>query len=173
MDWFTADNHFYHKNIIKLCSRPFETLEDMHRALIDNWNNRVNKKDTVWHLGDFCFGGYKGAFEILNQLNGTIRIIPGGHDEWLKTSIESKRIFIMPPLYTQEYKERKLMFVLCHYPLLTWNRSHYGSYHLHGHSHGNLPPRNNALDIGVDCHNYAPINLDEVIEIILKQNFSI
>lgn len=49
MDWFTADNHFYHKNIIKLCSRPFETLEDMRRALIDNWNTRVDKKDTVWH----------------------------------------------------------------------------------------------------------------------------
>jgi calcineurin-like phosphoesterase family protein len=35
---------------------------------------------------------------------------------------------------------------------------------LFGHSHGKLPPYGKSFDIGVDCHNYKPLSLDEVVE---------
>ena len=54
------------------------------------------------------------------------------------------------------------VIVLCHYALRVWDRAHYGSWHLYGHSHGQLPSLGLSLDVGVDCHGYRPLNLVEV-----------
>lgn len=170
MDFFSADHHFFHKKVCELCNRPFANLDEMHAALIKNWNDRVKKTDTVYHLGDFCFGGHKRAFEIIEQLNGRIYFVPGSHDKWMHGSKwESSKFFILPQLYSLEYNERgiggyPLVIVLCHWSMRYWNSSHYpNSFHLYGHSHCNAPPWPKSMDVGVDCHNYAPISLDEVL----------
>jgi calcineurin-like phosphoesterase family protein len=43
-----------------------------------------------------------------------------------------------------------------------WNKSHYGSIMLHGHSHGSLPGTNQSLDVGVDCWDYTPVTLEQI-----------
>ena len=178
MDWFSSDHHFFHKNVIKICSRPFADLDEMHAVLIKNWNDRVKKTDTVYHLGDFCFGGHTKAFEILEQLNGKIKFVPGGHDKmWIKKFIISERIEILPPIHEIKYRNtmatdckgnlQYLWIVLCHNPILSWERKHYGSLHFHGHSHCNIKQElPNSIDVGVDCHHFAPISLDEVLSIL-------
>ena len=45
-----------------------------------------------------------------------------------------------------------------------WDRSHYGSWHLFGHSHGALPGYGLSLDVGVDCTGFKPISLEQVAE---------
>jgi len=54
-----------------------------------------------------------------------------------------------------------------------WNKSHHGAWHLYGHSHGTLPDDKNSLsfDVGVDCHNFTPINFEQVSAIMKKKNF--
>ena len=54
--FFTSDTHFGHENILKFCNRPFSSIEDHDLALINNWNSVIGNDDTVFHLGDFCFG---------------------------------------------------------------------------------------------------------------------
>lgn len=169
MDWFTSDHHFYHKNIIKLTNRPFADIDEMHDVLIKNWNERVTNDDTVYVLGDFCFSGYRKALSIICQLNGKIKFVPGGHDKWVKNFGEHGGITILPYLYTLEYKKRgtkeyPLVVVLCHYPMLSWDRSNYGSILLHGHSHGNIKEEMfNSMDVGVDCNNFSPISIEEIL----------
>ena len=51
-----ADTHFWHKNIIDYCDRPFNSVEEMNSTLIKNWNKTVTNDDIVIHLGDVGFG---------------------------------------------------------------------------------------------------------------------
>lgn len=174
--WITADQHFGHTKIIEYSSRPFASVDEMDSEMIKRWNERVKPKDLVYHLGDFTLSNIKGFEYYLNQLNGIIFIIPGGHDQrWLdkyhKNGADSKYT-VLEKLVTVNIRDVEL--VLCHYPLLTWEKSHYGTIHLHGHSHGGvgcigvsanglgLKP-GYRMDVGVDCNNFYPISITDIL----------
>lgn len=158
--WFTADTHFGHRRIIELCHRPFSSVQEMDEEIISRWNARVGPADHVWHLGDFCWGNYRDADRLLDRLNGQINLIWGNHDS------ENIRRFHRWAS-SQPYREISLQgnaITLCHYSLRVWNRSHNGSLSLYGHSHGQLPGNNQSLDVGVDCWDFRPVSLNEILE---------
>ena len=170
--WVTSDLHLGHANVIKYSERPFADVEAMNAGLIAGWNERVNKKDRVYLLGDVFFGRVATQDHLLDQLNGVITLVTGNHDKGLVkrlTKSGHNRFVEITPYY--ELHDGKELFVLCHYPMVFWNKSHYGTTMLHGHSHGGLDEENlranvRRLDVGVDCHGYKPINLDEVRAIL-------
>ena len=69
-NFYISDYHFGHSNIIKFDKRPFYSVDEMDRKMIENWNNVVGQDDTVYILGDFCWDTEDRWIEILNQLNG-------------------------------------------------------------------------------------------------------
>ncbi len=79
MIFFTADTHFGHANILKLCNRPFNTIEEMNETMICKWNSRVSGNDTVYIVGDMFFR-CSDAETILKRLKGKKRLIIGNHD---------------------------------------------------------------------------------------------
>jgi len=156
--WFTADTHFGHANIIRFSNRPFSSVEDMDETLIQRWNERVKQNDVVWHLGDFAF--HKTATqleELFNRLNGTKCLITGNHDH-----TDTRRLAWSNTKALTTLNIDKVPVVLCHYGMRVWDRSHHGSLHLYGHSHGTLPGDNQSLDVGVDCWDFRPVNIDEI-----------
>ena len=162
MMWFTADEHYDHANIIRYCARPFCSVGEMDETLIQNHNRLVSKGDVVYHIGDFCFD-VDNAHAIIEQLNGEHIFIKGSHDHWL-----GKNHPRLMEVYINEKYPRSDLAVLCHYAMRTWSRSHYGSYQLFGHSHGRLKPVGRQMDVGVDCHEFKPVSLDEVIARLSK-----
>lgn len=169
MIWFTSDHHFGHENIIKYCDRPFSTVKEMDAVMIARWNRIVTDDDIVYHLGDFTLG--TNALYYLSQLNGHIKFLGNRwhHDKrWLREWLDSEgwysksghSIRILPALYLLE-KERAndKVIVLCHYPLAIWDRKHYGSWHLHGHSHGRYQGDGFCMDVGVDVNDFYPVNI--------------
>ena len=169
--WFTADTHFGHANIIRYSRRPFDSVQAMDAALTANWNRVVRPSDAIYHLGDFTLAGPETAAGYFGRLNGRIAVVPGGHDRrWLKQmeyhSKSGAPVEILPPLVTLKLPvpglDQAQLVVLCHYAMRVWDRSHYGSWHLFGHSHGNLPPWKNSLDVGVDCWDYQPVSIEMV-----------
>lgn len=138
--YFTSDLHFKHKNVIKFApeTRPFSDVDSMEEVLVYKWNRKVKPGDTIYHLGDFCFGSKAHTERIWARLNGNIIKIKGNHD---KEGI--------PYL---EIKIGKQHIVLCHYPFVTWNKSRWGAWHLFGHCHGSYEGKGKSLDVGWDAH---------------------
>lgn len=171
--FFTSDTHFGHANIIKYSNRPFRNKDEMDEAIIENWNKVVSDKDVIYHLGDFSFDNYEYTRNILKRLKGHKHFIWGNHDRLFQKNKELLGYFES----VQDYKEIKWndkKLVLIHYPLLTWNKGHHGSFHLHGHCHGTLNHLNKnttRLDVGVDNFNYAPVSFEEITEILEKRTY--
>lgn len=160
MIWFTSDTHYGHENVIQHCNRPFSNAAEMQEVLLENFNSKVKKNDDVYFLGDLTLGKYDFAISILKQMNGRIHIVRGNHDHWSRKQKE------YPVVWIKDYYELKhdnQLFVLSHYPFLRWNKSHYGSYHLHGHCHNNLPQEGNRFDVGVDANNFYPISIKDIL----------
>ena len=89
MKFFTSDLHLGHKNIVQLSHRPFADLDEMHHAIIINWNSVVrHDDDIVYVLGDFTSeGGTAVGLELAKQLRGRKRLIEGNHDRcWMGKS---------------------------------------------------------------------------------------
>ena len=172
---FTSDTHLGHDNIRGYSNRPFSTVEEMDNAIIQNWNEKVGEKDKVYHLGDFTLKDYRHAANYFRRLNGEIFVLPGSHDGyWINEDVNyvsktGQFVTVLPPIVALEFPnygtgKYPLTIVLCHYSMRTWQVSHYGSLHLYGHSHGRLAGTSRSMDIGVDCHNFYPLTLEEVIE---------
>lgn len=167
MIFFTADEHYMHRNIIKYCNRPFSSVKEMDEILIQNHNNVVKyNSDLVIHAGDFTLASTFEAEKIIKRLNGNHIFLMGSHDKWLRNK---KHHYIMERIIDSKY------VVICHYAMRTWSRSHYNSWQLYGHSHGNLEPLGKQWDIGVDNNNFYPLSFDQIVEIMKNRpdNFNL
>jgi calcineurin-like phosphoesterase family protein len=179
--FFTSDLHLSHRNVLlpTYDNRPFKTIEEHDQALIENWNRVVGPDDVVYFLGDLAFCKPSYAVEMVSRLSGQKRWITGNHDHermvkklaplfvWVKDSAT-----IAVP--DSEAPRGAQYIYLHHFACLVWDRSHYGSWHLYGHSHGRLPdnPKSLSIDVGVDCHNYAPISYAQVKEIMSRKEWT-
>lgn len=151
--YFTADLHFLHKNIIKY-SRPYlQDVGAMNELIIKVINETVTAKDTLYILGDIALGSVELAFNYLCRINCKISVIPGNHDDpkLLRLIAEHPTMEVLPPLHNLKVNNQQLA-VLCHFPLAVWDRKHYGSWHLHGHSHASYHGEGKILDVGLDSY---------------------
>lgn len=166
--YLTADQHYGHRKIIQYSNRPFKDLDEMNKVLKENHNKVVRPNDHIIHIGDFLFGKAYDLIRLLRELNGHHYLIDGSHDQALEDVIneggfpEDVKVTILPKLFEFKYGGHKI--VLCHYAMAKWMASHHGSLHFYGHSHGNYNNGGRSMDVGVDCHNYSPILLEDAIE---------
>lgn len=133
-NFYIADYHFGHSNIIKFDKRPFSSVEEMDQKMIENWNNVVGDDDTVYLLGDFCWKAEDRWIEILDQLKGNKVLIRGNHD--LKTMSQQLRNKFQYIKDYAEVKDNGKRVLLSHYPM-PFYRGAYNSdiVHLYGHIH--------------------------------------
>lgn len=74
---FIADLHLGHTNMA--LKRGFATAEEHDEHIISQWNKKVNKRDTVYILGDVTMESNK-PYPLLNLMNGFKRVVLGNHD---------------------------------------------------------------------------------------------
>jgi calcineurin-like phosphoesterase family protein len=172
--FFTSDTHFWHRNVITNCNRPFSSIEEMNETLIANWNQTVAPTDEIYLLGDVFFCGKGLAKEICARLNGKKYWIRGNHD-WIKPHRAEEFGFVwVKGVYTLSTAVGELQ--LCHYPYrgdhTTDERysdrrpQDLGGWLLHGHVHNAWKVRDRQINVGVDQWNFKPVHIDELVKII-------
>ena len=171
MIYFTSDPHFGHSNIIRYVNRPFRSVEEMDEILINNFNNVVDKNDTLYILGDFTMGGsYTKCMKYRKQLNCKhIHLIYGNHDKHFlqggkESPYETERDYF-------ELKYNGTRFCLSHYPFISWHGREQGAIMLHGHIHSkrrsneiNQCQQVHRFDVGVDANDYKPVSIDDILK---------
>lgn len=162
IDWIVSDLHFDHANIIDYCDRPFDSVEEMDKQLLANWNQTVADSDTVLFLGDLTMCSEKKAINYYNKLNGDIIFIKGNHDS---IDIDSGIGVVYDSI---TLKHRGITYHCTHYPQ-ELDQLH-NNYVLHGHTHNNemqehpfFNPQNNHFNFSVELINYTPVPF-ELIE---------
>ncbi|MDE6030769.1 MAG: hydrolase, partial [Oscillospiraceae bacterium] len=93
MIYYTADLHFGHDNVIKFDNRPFSSVEEMDRTIIEHWNGRVTYNDDVYIVGDFAFKNERPFTWYLDRLKGKKHLIVGNHDRDLLNDEAAMRCF--------------------------------------------------------------------------------
>lgn len=158
--FITSDLHLDHTNIIKYCKRPFLNKKDMNKTLIDNWNNTISSKDTVYFLGDLAYGrGNRTTDYWLKQLNGKIIFIKGNHDK--SNKIEFHETYIL------EYGGYK--FFLSHEPEKV--PKDWDGWAICGHHHNNkleeypfIDKKNKRINISTELTKFRPVDMDDLIK---------
>lgn len=193
--FFTSDQHFFHKNIIPYCSRPFHYVDEMNEHLIFKYNEKVGNEDTVYHLGDFSMS-FSSVEKTLARLNGKKILIMGNHDACSHLFRYKGKVPIRDYVkagFSEVYETLELNLdfggyltptVLHHFPYepdaneradrryINARPLDTGKLLLHGHIHTSwlTVPNKRMFNVGVDrSHEYAPWSLDDITKVLLSE----
>jgi len=195
--WFTADLHAQHPKIVEICNRPvYVSAKDVKEAGVkvsdvsdpawkilinkanDEWivreviNSTVGKRDTLYILGDVTMANKIASDKFLDRLNGDKRLILGNHDNNIRKSTRFGEITQIKDFsFGKKEDGINIHIVLCHYPMLSWNRRIHGAWHLYGHVHGRNPGVGRSHDVGIDntVNMWRPLNLYQICEIMVDK----
>jgi calcineurin-like phosphoesterase family protein len=192
--WFTSDTHYGHNNIVSGVTkwrnedgevpfdavRNFPDVETMNDMMVDNINKLVEENDYLIHLGDWSFGGIERVTEFRERINcKNIVLMLGNHDHHIQKEKHLQKLFTHVTHYeelkvTQKHDSHK--FILCHYPIISWNNQRNGAYMLHGHQHLKGDRRfcdrqEKRMDIGLcGSPEFRPYHIDELVTTLNNVN---
>lgn len=180
MEYFSADFHWSHTNIIKGISRwtdksgcrDFDDVWYHNQTLLNNINNTVGENDILYFLGDFSFNGHINIEKYRNLINcKTIHFIIGNHDGNLVKHKEYHELFASIGI-TNTIEIDGYTILLNHQAVNNWNvdKENNQYFHLYGHSHGSYQEKGLSMDVGVDCHpEFRPFSFEEIKEFMKKR----
>jgi calcineurin-like phosphoesterase family protein len=174
MIFLTGDYHLGHHNLWEgMRQEEFGSMDEMDNIILDNLFSKLKHKDTLFFLGDLAMKDnplIKVFLERLYRLSINLIYIRGNHDKngvlkWLRYFN-----YTWYELLTMNINKQKL--TLCHYPMISWESSHRGSWQAHAHTHGNLCPYGMSWDCGVDANDFQPLSMKEFSDImhLLRMN---
>ena len=193
--WLTSDTHYGHSNIVRGVTnwrnaegeipieqvRDYSDVETMNELMVENINNNVDRNDWLIHLGDWSFGGYDKIQEFREKINcNNIVLILGNHDHHIQRDIPKFRKMFN---HIANYEELRISrkndanntLVLCHYPIISWNQMHHGSFMLHGHQHLKGERKfgqGKRMDIGLcGSEDFRPYHIEEIVDLLSKRQY--
>ena len=169
MNYYIADMHLGHANIMKHSNRPFSSVDEMDEYILNNFKH-IKPDDHIYFLGDICMNATDKVIDQINKINGYKHLIIGNHDRKPLRDRRFRSLFDSIHDYSEIYDNGRKV-ILCHYPIIEWNGFFRGSIHLYGHIHNNDNKSNqimkmidNAYNVGVDYTGFSPRTLDEIIK---------
>jgi calcineurin-like phosphoesterase family protein len=133
----------------------------MNQAIVDRWNSVVTKKDTVFHIGDFCKKG--NPTEFIKIMNGHKIFIKGNHDEELiKYNIQP-----LTSHFVFRYNAEDIMLIhSTDWLPFPWS----GAWIINGHHHNNnlsmfplINDWNKTINVSAEMVDYTPIEAGKLL----------
>ena len=161
MDYFTADWHLNHINILRYCDRPFETVNAMNDEIIARINERVTNDDTLYVVGDAFMGSLQEAPGLLRRINGRKVLIKGNHDRSIAKMLDVG--------FDEAYKTMTYTFPdnrvahLCHYPKPIDLLNDY-DIQIHGHLHSGERVNGKRVNVAVDLWDFYPVCVSDIMK---------
>jgi calcineurin-like phosphoesterase family protein len=160
----SSDHHYFHRNIIKYCDRPFDfddpnCVADNAKMMLERHNETISNDDYWMCLGDLS-AGLKGRqvelAKLIGVMNGRKILVRGNHDhEPDQFYLDAGFIAVVDYIHIDEY-------FINHYPCVINGYSKPRDHErrgivdssgakviLHGHTH-NKPPQH--------CEKYLRVN---------------
>jgi len=171
--WYSSDWHLSHHNLRKVFRPQFSSSEEMDLYIIEKFFSEVKNGDRFYFLGDLAWNKQIGQqfFERLKKTNIQFYFVYGNHDKKLWKKSYLSKYCTTQPSWIKDIKIDSVKIALCHYPMLSWNCSHYNAYMLHGHHHSNAMDRfqGKRMNVCLDMRNYQFVTHDEVLEYMKNQ----
>lgn len=185
MDWFTSDLHIGHELVLK--TRGFNSLDEMKEKIYSMFDV-VKKEDRIFILGDIAWD-VEDAQDFINYILFTkkvrdLYIIEGNHDvsRWMGKIKTHPRLHICQTMYVKSQKGFGYnSLFLSHYPQIIYNKSHHGTYQLHGHGHVDTTDRpvldnmlfGKRLNVCCEFYDYKLLSRQDVEDIMAKKPHNI
>jgi calcineurin-like phosphoesterase family protein len=159
--FYTADTHFGEERTLTFSRRPFANVREMDDTMVSRWNSLVQSDDTVYHLGDF------GDLETARRLNGHILLLLGNYEREAiaqgEITLASLQAYfsqvIEGPVLLHALEGTGEQIALVHEP----SHRRMEMFNLFGHIHQLQMVKRNGLNVGVDCHDFAPVSLETIL----------
>jgi calcineurin-like phosphoesterase family protein len=166
MNYFCSDQHLFHKNIIKYCNRPFDSVDHMNEEILRRWNEKITPDDTVYVIGDFALGKQDKATEWLSRANGKKILIIGNHDRSPRTMKEIG--FDEVHYHLEVTTSNNERWLLSHFPLpLDLIKSYQRL--IHGHHHSGPQSTGKRVNVCVDLWDYMPVTEAQIQALPLQE----
>lgn len=157
---YISDTHFHHHNMA--IKRGFNDENEMNEHIVSEWNKVVNKRDTVWILGDITME--KSNYEILDRLNGIKKVILGNHDQ--PQHVPKLLQFVNKVCACLYIKDKTFgNIILSHIPVHSQELEYRWKLNIHGHVHENTLDDKRYINISAEVIDYKPKLLSELINI--------
>ena len=145
--FFISDLHFGHKNMA--IKRGFADETEHDNFIIRKWNDIVEKKDTVWILGDITMEK-STSYPLLKQLNGFKKVVLGNHDQ--PQHVKELLKYVNSVCGMIKYKG----FILSHCPIHESEMERYYK-NIHGHVHEETIKDDRYINVCCEAINYTPV----------------
>lgn len=169
-DWHLGDDRLGTNGKPNLFYRPFTSIEESNKTIMDNFYKDFKDGDILWHLGDVIVGDLKGSSAHLERMrtmypNSQFNLILGNYDTD-KTNILSRYFDSIHEDFNLVSFSDKLMIYLNHYPSkckekLKEDREY--TFAITGHIHSLWKVQRKMINVGVDAWHFKPVSHSQIM----------
>ena len=163
--WFMSDLHLSHENLRVFLNRPFKSIDEMDEIILNNISSNIRGGDYFYFLGDLAWRStaYENFFAMIKKSRIQLFFIYGNHDSNVPLKYLNQCVWHGS---LKDIKINNQKITLCHYMMKSWNCSHHGAWHLHGHHHTDVSniADGKVMNVCADLNNFMPIHFDTVSE---------
>lgn len=169
-DWHLGDDRLGMNGKPNVFYRPFSSVEENNRTIMNNLYKDFKDGDILWHLGDVIVDDIKGSEAYLEQMwsmypNSQFNLILGNYDTD-KVNILSKYFHNIHEEFNLLSFSDNLLIYLNHYPSKCKQKIEEDSeytFGITGHIHSLWKVQKKIINVGVDAWHFKPVSHSEIM----------